>query len=209
MFNDKIRLNMRLTLENAAKKYPGRTVFEGISVEAEDNARLIITGPNGSGKTTLINCIGSVLTLTSGKVIFEHNNQRVTGADILPLVGLVAPDLFLYDELSALENLKFFARVSGTAGVDFENEMSRFGLDGRGDDPVGSFSSGMKQRLKYILALMKNPPLLLLDEPTANLDEAGKAMVWEAVAKHKGIVVIATNEPDEFKYGTKAIELGK
>lgn len=200
---------MRLSLENITKKYPGRNVFENISAEIQSNGRLIITGPNGSGKTTMINCIGAIITLTSGKVSFEDECVRATGSNILEHIGLVAPDLYLYDELTAIENLSFFARVSGIGGIDFQDDLNRFGLSGRGNDPVGSFSSGMKQRLKYILALMNKPPLLLLDEPTANLDEDGKTIVWDVVKNYEGIVVIATNEPEELTYATKTIELTK
>jgi heme exporter protein A len=114
--------------------------------------------------------------------------------------------------LTAIENLRFFANVRGVGGTDkdFRSLIGRLGLEGREDDRVKLFSSGMKQRMKYAFALLHEPAVLLLDEPTANLDEAGAALVDEVIRERKkeGIVVIATNETDETGYGDKVIELG-
>jgi len=199
---------MKLILENISRSFPGRKVFSNISAVVEKGEILVITGPNGSGKTTLIRIIGSLLPPTSGKVVFNNEDKQFSGSDILRYVGIVAPDLFLYDELTANENIRFFARVSGISRGNFDGELAKFGLQGRGDDMVQSYSSGMKQRLKYILALMKQPPLLLLDEPTSNLDEQGKAVIEDVIKKHVGITVIATNEDSEINYGSRKITLG-
>ena len=168
----------------------------------------MVTGPNGSGKTTMLKVICSLLPLSSGRVVFCHDGVDYTGGGILPHVGYAAPDLFLYDELTAVENLRFFARVSGTPQLNFEDDLAAFGLDGRGKDLVGSYSSGMKQRLKYLLALMRRPPLLLLDEPTANLDDEGRTLVDSVIRNHDGITVIATNDEDDLKYADRTIRLG-
>ncbi|MCD6161148.1 MAG: ABC transporter ATP-binding protein [candidate division Zixibacteria bacterium] len=200
---------MKVTLDNVSKSFPGRKVFENISLEIDKGKTLVITGANGSGKTTLIKIICALLTPTSGKVIFNHNNHDLTGAEILKYAGYAAPDLFLYDELTAAENIDFFARVSGIDNPDIKSAMAKYGLSGRENDMVGSYSSGMKQRLKYILALLKKPPLLLLDEPTANLDEQGRAIVDDVIKNHEGITVIATNEKNELKYADETIRLGE
>lgn len=200
---------MRLTLNNLSRSFPGRKVFSAIDIEIEGNTTLVITGPNGSGKTTLLNVISSILPPTSGKVAFELEGGVYKGSEILPYIGLVSPDLLLYDELTANENLEFFARISGIIIGDIDVQLSRFGLEGRGDDLVRSYSSGMKQRLKYILALLRKPPLLLLDEPSANLDDKGKAIAEEIIKSHEGITIIATNESNELKYANRTIELGK
>lgn len=198
---------MRLVLENLTRSFSGRTVFSNINSVIEDNTTLVITGPNGSGKTTLLNVISSVLPPTSGKVTFEYERASYTRFEILPFIGLVSPDLYLYDELTANENLRFFSKMSGIENQNYDELLSQFGLEGRGDDMVGSYSSGMKQRLKYILAIMRNPPVLMLDEPSANLDDSGKAIIKDVIEKHNGITIIASNESDELKYGDKTIEL--
>jgi heme exporter protein A len=108
------------------------------------------------------------------------------------------------------ENLSFFAGVAGfhVALAELRDRLAAAGLEGRGDDLVGSYSSGMKQRLKYCLALLRNPELLLLDEPTSNLDDSGKELVDKTIKAHDGIVVIATNEKTELGYGDQIIRLG-
>lgn len=200
---------MELILDNICKSFPGRKVLDSISREVHQGEKLVITGPNGSGKSTLLNIIASVLPATRGKVSLNIDSTSISGPDIMMFTGLVSPDLYLYDELTANENLRFFARISGVKRKDFGDGLNRFGLAGRGDDLVGSFSSGMKQRLKYVLALSKKPPLLLLDEPTANLDNDGKELVYDVIKSHEGITVIATNEQAELKFGSSRIELGQ
>jgi heme exporter protein A len=203
-------MEVRLLIDGLAKSYPGRPVFSGISATVEKGHRLVITGPNGSGKSTLVRILCALNRPTKGKVILEIGDRKLSHLELRPHLGLVSPDLVLYDELTALENLAFFAGVAGYhfEKTEFGDRLAAIGLDGRGDDLVGSYSSGMKQRLKYCLALLRDPELLLLDEPTANLDERGKEIVDNIIKSHPGIVVIATNEKTELEYGDQIIRLG-
>ena len=128
------------------------------------------------------------------------------------MVGVVGPDLALYHELTALENLAFFAQLRGLSGDagQLNGLLARVGLGGRGNDLVGSYSSGMRQRLKYAQAIMHRPRLLFLDEPTANLDEAGSDIVAGIIAEQRcrGLLVLATNEPEEVRFGDEVLRLG-
>lgn len=200
---------MNLVLDNISKSYPGRKVLDSISLEIRQGDKLVITGPNGSGKSTLLNIIASLLPASKGKVTLTMDSIQVSGPDIMLFAGVVSPDLYLYDELTANENLRFFAKIAGIRRNNYDDDFDAYGLAGRGDDLVGSFSSGMKQRLKYVLALLKKPPLLLLDEPSANLDDSGKSIVYDLIKNHDGITVIATNERSEISYGSQTIELGR
>jgi heme exporter protein A len=114
-------------------------------------------------------------------------------------IGLVSPELALYEELSGFENLDFGNRVGGwgKSVEEYAIVLDEVGLAGRGGDLVSTYSSGMKQRLKYAAAFLKDPALLLLDEPTANLDEDGVARVWASLARRQLALIIATNEPQE------------
>jgi heme exporter protein A len=204
-------MNSRLIIDGLAKSFPGRPVFSDISATVERGHRLVITGPNGSGKSTLVRILCAFSRPTKGKVVLELGDKKLSQIEIRPHVGLVSPDLVLYDELTAIENLSFFG---GVAGYHFEiseleKRLESIGLGGRGNDLVGSYSSGMKQRLKYCLALLRDPELLLLDEPTANLDDKGKELVDNIIKSHKGIVIIATNEKTELGYGDQIIRLGQ
>lgn len=204
-------MELRLVIDGLAKSYPGRPVFSDISAIIEKGHRLVITGPNGSGKSTLIRILCALARPTKGKVTLEIEENKLSYLEMRPHIGLISPDLVLYDELTAIENLSFF---SGVAGYHFEeaeifDRLANVGLEGRGNDLVGSYSSGMKQRLKYCLALLRNPELLLLDEPTANLDEQGKGIIDAIIKAQQGIVVIATNEKTELEYGDQIIRLGR
>jgi len=199
----------RLVLNGLAKSYPGRPVFKNINCEIEEGKVLLVTGPNGSGKSTLLRIVCGFIRPTRGKVILVRNEEKLSRLEIRPHVGLVSPDLVLYDELTAVENLAFFAGIAGLkySTGELEVRLEKVGLASRGDDRVGSYSSGMKQRLKYCLALLRNPEMLLLDEPTANLDDSGKLLVDEIINSHRGILVIATNEKSELIYGNQIIRL--
>ena len=200
-----------MILDGLAKTYPGRPVFSGISVEINEGKRLVITGPNGSGKSTLMRIICGFVRPSAGKVTFRIEDRNLGRLEIRPHIGLVSPDLVLYDELTAFENLMFFARVAGLHfSIEvFSERLNLVGLHKRGRDLVGSYSSGMKQRLKYCLALLRGPELLLLDEPTANLDDEGKGLISDIIESHNGVVVIATNEQTELRYGDEIVRLGQ
>lgn len=198
---------LSLGLHNISKSFGERDVFTGINVLTGSGC-LVVTGRNGSGKSTLLKIIAGLLHPTEGEIKIESNG-RMERRD---LVGYVAPDLSLYGELSALENLKFFARVRGLkkSDDDLRAMLTTLGLAGREDDRLGSYSSGMLQRVKFGTALLHDPLVLLLDEPFSNLDDDGSAVVDAIIGdrKTRGIVVLATNNQSERHYGDQALELG-
>jgi len=200
-----------LELCNISKSFGSRDVFSGINISV-DSGCLAITGPNGSGKSTLLRIIAGLLAPTDGEVILSNDGTPLRLESRRDLIGLVAPDLALYDELTAIENLSFFASVRGLkkAETELRTMLSDMGLKGREDDRLGSYSSGMRQRVKYAFALMHNPSVLLLDEPSSNLDEAGIAVMDSIIeqARRRGIVVLATNNHSELRYGDHTLELG-
>jgi heme exporter protein A len=204
----------RVTIEfhDLAKRYNRRQVFSGLNGLVADGRSLVITGANGSGKSTLVRVLCGLARPSRGQVTVNLNGVALEPAECRQDIGVVAPDLSLYGELTAEENLSFFARVRGLqlTKQDFASMLDRVGLAGRGDDPVGEYSSGMRQRLKYAQALLHRPRLLFLDEPTANLDEAGSGIVADIIAEQKmrGILVLATNEPEEVAFGDEVLHLG-
>lgn len=195
-----------------AKAYGSRRLFRGIHFRLETGQSLVVTGPNGSGKSTLLRILCGLTRPTEGSVAYRVMGRRPTEQERRNLIGLVAPDLVLYDELTALENLRFFARVRGLLHSDeaLEQLLAQVGLGGRGHDLVGTYSSGMVQRLRYAFALLHKPPILLLDEPTANLDESGIAFAHTCMAhaRKRGILIVATNDPEEQQFGDYLLRLG-
>lgn len=201
-----------LVVRELAKSYGRRGIFRGVSFALSAGQSLAITGANGSGKSTLVRILCGLARASHGTVEYRVGERVVGAGERLGLIGVVAPDLVLYDELTAWENLRFFARVRGLRRDEGELAalLEEVGLAGRGADLVGTFSSGMRQRLKYAFATLHRPPVLFLDEPTANLDEAGVALVRRIIERQRarGILVVATNEREELSYGDRILRLG-
>jgi heme exporter protein A len=204
--------SVSIEFHDLAKRYNRRQVFSGLNGLVSGGHSLVITGANGSGKSTLVRVLCGLTRPSRGQVAVYLDGVALAPADCRTEIGLVAPDLSLYGELTAEENLSFFARVRGLelTKQDFGSMLERVGLAGRGGDPVSEYSSGMRQRLKYAQALLHRPPLLFLDEPTANLDEAGSSIVADIIAEQKmrGVLVLATNEPEEVAFGDEVLHLG-
>ncbi len=191
-----------LTVNKLAKRFGSRKVLTDVSFSLSTGQSIAITGRNGSGKTTLLMTLLAAHHPTAGTIDYAHDGKRLDGDQVRALTSLVGPYLSLYDQLTAEENLRFFATVSGNAitGKQINDLLKRVGLEGRGDDLVRAYSSGMKQRLKYAAAVLKDPAFLFLDEPSSNLDAAGKKIVAEFIEEYraKSIIVIATNEHEEY-----------
>jgi heme exporter protein A len=203
---------VHLSLEGVSKRFGRRRVFDGLDAEVGHGEALVVLGPNGAGKSTLLLVIAGLLRPTRGRVAASVDGKPLAHESRRQWLGMVAPDLTLYPELTGLENLRFFERVRGREPreADLEALLERVGLEGRERDLVGTYSSGMRQRLKYAFALSHAPKVLLLDEPTANLDASGVSMVEEVIAeqRRRGVLVIATNEPEEVRHGNHVLALG-
>jgi heme exporter protein A len=204
--------DLRLDLIDLAANYGARRVFAGVSLTLRGGETLVVAGHNGSGKSTLLRLLCGLQRPTAGHVVYHAGGARYAPDTAQPLVGWVAPDLQLYRELTALENLSFFARVRGLrrSTAELEALLEAVELGGRGGDLLAAYSSGMTQRLRYAYALLHAPPVLLLDEPTATLDERGAALVERIVGqqRERGIVVVATNDPRELRWGDHILRLG-
>jgi heme exporter protein A len=200
-----------LEVKNLAKSFGFRKVFDGVNFSLREKESLVITGKNGSGKSTLLKILAGLLRSQRGEVNINLDGQLINKSERRKLVSLVGPDLSLYVELTALENLEFLAKVQG---LDFKpdelnKKLEEVGLKGRGEDQVSSYSSGMNQRLKYVFALLNEPQILLLDEPGSNLDEPGLFLLENIIAEQRkrGILVLGTNDKREIKYGDKILNL--
>ena len=204
--------DLQLELTDLAAGYGARRVLAGVTLTLRGGETLVVAGANGSGKSTLLRLLCGLQRPSAGQVAYLVGGRRYRPDEARDLVGWVAPDLQLYRELTALENLQFFAQVRGLQrpASELEALLDEVGLGGRGGDALASYSSGMAQRLRYAYALLHHPPVLLLDEPTVTLDERGAALVERVVAaqRERGISVIATNDPRELRYGDYVLRLG-
>ena len=193
-------------------EFDDREVFSSIDF-AYDGSCLAITGPNGSGKSTLLRILSGLLEPLSGEARIVRDGISVSRGELRSIIGVAAPDIRLYPELSARENLLFLLKARGTANVEemTESALDEVGLTERGDDPVRKLSSGMRQRAALAAAIAHDPVILLLDEPSSNLDEPGIGMVRSLIDswRRKGLVVIATNDADEAAIASERFDLGR
>lgn len=191
-----------LTTEDLGKRFGRSWVFRGLTMSVNGGESVAITGRNGSGKSTLLRILSGLLRPTLGKIALTRDGVGLEPQEHIHTIGYVAPNLNFYKKMSAVENLLFVARMRGlpTTEVDIVALLDRVGLPRRGGDLVGSFSSGMQQRLRVATLLIHRPPVVLLDEPFSNLDAEGilivKSMMSDQI-ESGGIVVLATNSSDE------------
>jgi heme exporter protein A len=191
--------------ENLSKKYSGKTIFTGLNFNLEMGQSAVIIGRNGSGKSTLMKIISGLISPSTGKMKFMNEGKELEKESVRTNMGFVSPYLNLYDELSALENLRLFSGLKSRSNKHddekLKSQLQLVGLYERRNDEVKAYSSGMKQKLKIAFSLLHEPTLLLMDEPRSNLDRDGISIIENIAMKQKdkGILIIATNDEDDLK----------
>ena len=199
----------KFEVTNLSKRYGRLKLFENINFSLSTGDSLAITGPNGSGKSTLAKIFLKAVIPNKGEMRFTRDDKELEADSQRILTAFVAPYLNYYAPLTAEENIIFFASISGIniTGKEINALLEKVGLEGRGMDMLSTYSSGMLQRLKYIIALIKKPALMIIDEPTANLDEQGKIIVRNIIEELRGstILIIATNEKNDYALANKEL----
>lgn len=185
-----------LRVQNLGRRFGERWVFRRIELELERGQVLTITGPNGCGKSTLLKVLTGLLPANEGTVSWAAS------------WGLAALDAQLYPQLTAIEHLQFVRQLRPGKHSPFDL-LTKVGLADAANRPAGQMSSGMKARLKLALALQHDPVVLVLDEPTASLDDSGREIVAAIVAAQlqTGAVVIATNDAFDRRMATHELSL--
>lgn len=204
--------SVTVTFEDVWKRFGHRPVLSGVSGTVAPGRVLVITGPNGAGKSTLLGIVSGLLRPSRGTVRYRDDGSELPRRSWFSVIGVAAPDMAVYEELTALENLRLFTRLRGVRATDetLAQLLSDLGLAAREQRrPVGTYSSGMKQRIKLAQALVHDPPVLLLDEPSSNLDEAGHEVVAALVRQRRSAtsIAVATNDPREATWGDEEIHL--
>lgn len=206
---DTITVDLKLKAVNLARKFDRRQIFKDVNFELSMGSATAITGRNGSGKSTLIKIIANLLIQSSGELNLFNGSEKVKKENIYKYIGFVSPYLNLYDEFTGFENLKIVSDIRGSGHDNIDNVLKRVGLYSRKNDLLKIYSSGMKQRLKIAFAILHDPKVLLLDEPTSNLDLDGIAVVDDIAGEYKKdrILIIATNDAHERSLCNEEINL--
>jgi len=189
----------RVKINRLTKRYERRGVLRSIDLELYDGERVVLLGANGAGKTTLLRILATLSRPTSGSVTIAGHLTHKDAQAVRAQVGVVAHQPYLYDDLTAAENLRFFARM-----YDVADERSRIdevlflvGLIARRDDRVRTFSRGMQQRLAIGRAILHRPALLLFDEPDSGLDREGARVLERILGYHRsggGTTLMTTHD---------------
>ncbi len=190
-----------LTLREVSRSFGRRRALWRVSLTFRAGEIVGLLGPNGAGKSTLLSLVSTLVVPSSGEILYGRATAHQAGPGLRARMGMLGHDLFLYPELTARENLTFFARLYALhdIGTRVERALARAYLSDRGDEPVSGFSRGMRQRLALERALLHEPRLLLLDEPFTGLDDAsGQALVarLRSLRGEGCIVIVATHDLD-------------
>lgn len=193
---------LKIQLEEASKRFQYEWIFKNLHLSLQSGDSLAITGSNGSGKSTLLKCIAGSIPLSSGKISFLKD-KPVPDSDWFRFLTIAAPYLELPEEFSLKEVLQFhFKFKKPKSNLSLEEMLQILYLEQHMNKPISQFSSGMKQRLKLGLALFSDVDLVLLDEPTSNLDKKGISWYLEMVEKfaQNQILIVCSNESREYEF---------
>lgn len=198
---------MKISLHNAGKRFNRDWIFRHINIELEAEGSYAITGANGSGKSTLLQVIAGATMHSEGSLLYNAADGTVV-KEPYKNIALAAPYLELIEELTATELLRFHAGFKTlTAGIPLI--LAAVNLDKAAHKQVRYFSSGMKQRLKLAQAFFSLSSVLLLDEPTTNLDSEGVGLYQQLVEEHSGkrLVIVSSNVPAEYDFCKEVINM--
>jgi ABC-2 type transport system ATP-binding protein len=193
-----------LRVTQAHKRFGTTQALDGAEVTVERGQLLLLLGPNGAGKTTLIRAVAGRVRLDQGQI--ELLGQKLNGAagNARRSLGVVPQEIALYPLLTARENLEVFGTFHGLDGASLAEQVTSAlawtGLADRADEPIKSFSGGMKRRLNIACGVLHKPEVVLLDEPTVGVDPQSRERIWEMLDKLKqtgASLVLTTHQLDE------------
>lgn len=192
--------------ENIGKKFNNEWIFQNFSFEFRQGNAVAITGNNGSGKSTLLQVLAGFLPASQGKVFYEIAGKKVLPEYFHRYIAWASPYMELIEELTLAEMILFHNTLKGLTTPHLA-EILR--LEKAKHKLIKNFSSGMKQRLKLGLAFYSPTPILLLDEPTTNLDAENIAWYQEEISKQlsRKLIIVASNQAEEYKFCSYRIKL--
>ncbi|MBN9390271.1 MAG: heme ABC exporter ATP-binding protein CcmA [Chloroflexi bacterium] len=181
------RPQVMLRARGITKNFGHITVLRGVNLDVNLGERVILLGPNGAGKSTLLRILAMLSRPSGGNLEIAGIPVEETRASVRSLIGVISHLTYLYEDLTARENLHFYGKLYGLSGERLEHRVEelliKVGLERRAGQRVRYFSRGMQQRLSLARAILHQPPLLLLDEPDTGLDRQAAEMLAQVVSE--------------------------
>jgi heme exporter protein A len=188
-----------VSLRDVSLRFGKRWALARLTLELPQRSTILLTGPNGAGKTTLLRVVSTAVRPTLGTLEIFGTKAHPNADPVRPRIGLVTHQNHLYEDLTAVQNLRLVARLTGQPGADVMPILTRVGLDKDADRTVRHFSAGMKRRLCIGRLLLRGCDLALLDEPFAALDPAGVELVERLIdeMRAEGVTVVLSTHDVE------------
>ena len=193
---------MKILVNKAGKRFNREWIFRNRDIAFTSPNHYAITGHNGSGKSTLVQCIAGALHLSEGSIEFELDNKKIAPEHVFKYISICAPYLEVIEDMTVVEFLNYHASFKPfQLGWNTENIIEEIGLTKATNKRIKNYSSGMKQRVKMAQAFFSDTPVILLDEPTTNLDKQGIALYHHLIKTlcNNRLVLICSNDAIEYE----------
>lgn len=205
-------MNYKISLENIGRRFNRDWIFRGIDYTFQSGKIYAILGPNGSGKSTLLQVLNGSLSPSTGKIDYFFEDKPVEIDAVYKHLSLAAPYLELIEEFTLSEMVDFhFKFKTFKSGIDKEGLIDLLAMPGSKNKLIKYFSSGMKQRLKLALAFCSDTPMLMLDEPTSNLDSQGVDWYLSLVQQfaQNRLTIICSNQEHEYSFCDEQLNISE
>lgn len=201
---------MTIRLTNVGKRFNREWIFRHLNFQFHSQTSYAITGPNGSGKSTLLQVIAGATTFNEGEISFFLGDKKIAEEKIYSNITIAAPYLELVEEMTLQEFFQFHSSLKNwLSGFDTKKIISLINLEDAAQKQIRYFSSGMKQRVKLAQAIFSDVAVVLLDEPTTNLDEEGISLYKNLINNFckDRLVIVSSNDAQEYDFCKEKIDM--
>ena len=188
-----------IEIKDVTKSYGRQKVLQNVSFEIMEGELFGLLGPNGAGKSTLIDILTGIQSMDSGEIFINGKSIKTDKVEIRKQLGLVPQDIALLEELNAFDNLEYFGGLYGLAGQELKSQIEKLlevaGLTDKKKEKVKNYSGGMKRRLNIAVAMLHNPSILILDEPTVGVDAQSRQHIFDYIQSlaEQGTTILYTS----------------
>ena len=188
-----------IEIKDVTKSYGRQKVLQNVSFEIMEGELFGLLGPNGAGKSTLIDILTGIQSMDSGEIFINGKSIKNDKVEIRKHLGLVPQDIALLEELNAVDNLEYFGGLYGLAGSELKSQIEKLlevaGLTDKKKEKVKNYSGGMKRRLNIAVAMLHNPSILILDEPTVGVDAQSRQHIFDYIQSlaEQGTTILYTS----------------